>query len=1034
MNALIDAAISHSRTVLATLMLILIAGAVAYWQIPKEADPDINIPIIYVSIAHKGISPEDAERLLVRPLEQELRTVEGVEEMRSTAYQGGAYVILEFDAGFDADKALADVRDKVDDAGPELPEDSDEPTVNEVNTAMFPAILVTLSGEVPERTLRRVARDLEDKIEAITSVLEAKIAGDRDEQVEIVIDPLLAESYRLSGQDIIASVRRSNLLVAAGSVDTGHGRFAVKVPGLFETIDDVLDMPVRVSGDAVVTVRDIAVVRRGFKDPESFSRLNGRPAITLEVSKRSGENIIATIQQVRAVVEAEREAWPPAVKVTYSQDRSTYIQNMLTDLQNSVISAVLLVMIVVVAALGLRSAGLVGVAVPGSFLTAILFLATVGLTINIVVLFSLILAVGMLVDGAIVVVEYADREMSEGHDRREAYARAAKRMAWPIIASTATTLAAFFPLLFWPGVVGEFMKFLPITLLATLSASLAMALVFVPTLGAQIGRPGGVVDVAAMGGPQAGETSGLSGLRGMTGAYIQVLGVALKHPAKVLLGAVVLLVAVQWFYAAHGNGVEFFPEIEPERAALQIRARGNLSVEEQDALVAEAEERVLAIGAERGEFRSVYTRSGIVGTIQIEFVAWDQRRPAKAILKDILHRTKPIAGIIIEAREEEAGPSAGKPIQLELSARDLKLLAPAVAKVLGGLRRVGGLKNIEDSRPLRGIEWEIQVDRAQAAKYGADVSAVGSAVQMVTNGLVISEYRPDDSVDEIDIVARFPVAYRTIEQLDQIRLQSEQGLVPITNFVSRVPQPKVGTINRTDFRRVMTVKADVEDGILTNDKVREIRDWLVTADLDPGVAILFKGEDKEQKEAEVFLLRAFSIALFAMAIILVTQFNRFYSALLILSAVIMSTIGVMIGLLIIGQPFGIVMSGVGVIALAGIVVNNNIVLIDTFDRLKVTIVDAREAILRTGAQRLRPVLLTTITTILGLMPMVLGVNINFMTREVAAGAPSSQWWTQLSSAIVFGLGFATVLTLVVTPCALMVRANVQAWRQREPAT
>jgi multidrug efflux pump len=731
--------------------------------------------------------------------------------------------------------------------------------------------------------------------------------------------------------------------------------------------------------------------------------------------------------------------------VTYSQDRSIYIQDMLTDLQNSVISAVLLVMIVVVAALGLNSAGLVGIAVPGSFLAAILVLASAGLTINIVVLFSLILAVGMLVDGAIVVTEYADREITEGRHRRDAYARAAKRMAWPIIASTATTLAVFFPLMFWPGVVGEFMKFLPITLLATLSASLAMALVFVPTLGGQIGRPGGGVDVTAMGGPQAGETSGLSGLRGMTGAYIQVLGVALKHPAKVLLGAVVLLVAVQWFYAAHGNGVEFFPEIEPERAALQIRARGNLSVEEQDALVAEAEERVLAIGAERGEFRSVYTRSGapqtvteeakdIVGTIQIEFVAWDQRRPAKAILKDILHRTKPIAGIIIEAREEEAGPSAGKPIQLELSARDLKLLAPAVAKVLGGLRRVGGLKNIEDSRPLRGIEWEIQVDRAQAAKYGADVSAVGSAVQMVTNGLVISEYRPDDSVDEIDIVARFPVAYRTIEQLDQIRLQSEQGLVPITNFVSRVPQPKVGTINRTDFRRVMTVKADVEDGILTNDKVREIRDWLGTADLDPGVAILFKGEDKEQKEAEVFLLRAFSIALFAMAIILVTQFNRFYSALLILSAVIMSTIGVMIGLLIIGQPFGIVMSGVGVIALAGIVVNNNIVLIDTFDRLKVTIVDAREAILRTGAQRLRPVLLTTITTILGLMPMVLGVNINFMTREVAAGAPSSQWWTQLSSAIVFGLGFATVLTLVVTPCALMVRANVQAWRQREPAT
>ena len=709
---------------------------------------------------------------------------------------------------------------------------------------------------------------------------------------------------------------------------------------------------------------------------------------------------------------------------------------MLTDLQNNVISAVLLVMIVVVSTLGLRTAVLVGIAIPGSFLTGILVLSALGFTINIVVLFALILAVGMLVDGAIVVTEYADRKMTEGVHRRSAYGLAAKRMAWPIIASTATTLAAFLPLVFWPGIVGEFMKFLPITLLATLSASLLMALVFVPTLGSFIGRPGSANSDAAKHLAAGESADGLAMIGGFTGAYLRVLGLALRHPAKILMAAVVLLVAVQVSYGMFGRGIEFFPDVEPEFAKLQVRARGNLAVMEKDALMRQVEARILDVD----EFQSVYARTGrsknsreaedIIGTITLEFRDWQYRRPAKQILAEVKDRTRDLAGIFVDPREKEAGPPVGKPVQVQLASRFPDLLAPAVLRVLQGFDEIGDLLNIEDSRPLPGIDWEMEVDRAQAAKFNVSVDLVGQAIKMVSTGIKLGEYRPDDSDDELDIRARYPREYRTVDQLDHIRVTTPDGRVPLSNFVKRHAKPRVGTVSRVNGKRVMTVKADVAEGILVDDKMRQLRAWIAGAGIDPRIEVEFRGEDEEQKKAQAFLGKAFAVALFIMAIILVTQFNSFYSAFLILTAVIMSTIGVFIGLLVTDQPFGIVMGGVGVIALAGIVVNNNIVLIDTFDRLVKTVPSPLEAVLLTGAQRLRPVLLTTVTTMLGLMPMVFGINIDFLTRDILIGAPSSKWWTQLATAIVFGLGFATVLTLVVTPSALMVRANVQAWLQR----
>ncbi|MDE0942605.1 MAG: efflux RND transporter permease subunit [Alphaproteobacteria bacterium] len=1039
MNNIIAAAVHHSRALLSILVLVLIAGLGSYLTIPKESKPDINIPIVYVSMHHDGISPEDAERLLVRPMEQELRTIEGIKEMRSRAETSNASVLLEFDAGFDVDLAMREVRQAIDLVKPDLPDETDEPTAHEVNVGLFPVLVVTLAGDVPERTLLRLARDLQDELEAMPGVLEADIVGDRKEMLEVLVDPVRLETYNISQEELVRAVTRNNQLIAAGSMDTGKGRFAIKVPGLFENAKDVLDLPIKSVGDGVITLADITTVRRTFRDATSYARINGQPGVTLEIKKRLGENVIATIDEVRALVTERAKSWPVGVQVNFIQDESRNIRRMLDDLQNNVLSAILLVMIVVVAALGLRTAGLVGLAIPASFLFGILILDAMGLTVNIVVLFALILAVGMLVDGAIVVTEYADRKLAEGLHRKDAYILAAQRMAWPIIASTATTLAAFMPLIFWPGVVGEFMKFLPITLVMTLTGSLLMALIFVPTLGGLMGKAGSANKevLAALAVSEGGDVRQLPGL---TGLYARILWVLIRRPILVLLSAIVILISVYVAYFSQGKGVEFFPNVEPEQSLIHVHARGNLSTLEKDVLVREVEGQLMTLPG----IRTVYARTGgsargedqaqdVIGTIFVEFADWDKRPTSAQLMADVRQRTAHLAGVWVEPREPDVGPPTGKDIQIEFRSRFPEKLAPLVAQFRDKLETIDGLLDVEDSRALPGIEWQVRVDRAQAGRFNADILTVGKVVQLVTNGIKVGEYRPDDADEEVEIRLRFPDQYRNIDQLDMLRVQTSHGQVPISNFVERSPQQRSGLLRRSDGQRVNKVQASVADGLLPDDKVNEIRAWMATQAFDGDVDIRFRGADRDQKEAAAFLQKAFGVALFVMVIILITQFNSFYHALLILTAVIMSTVGVMAGLIITGQSFGIVMTGIGVIALAGIVVNNNIVLIDTYARLVKSGMEPMEAVVRTGTQRLRPVMLTTITTIFGLLPMVFQINIDFVTRDISIGAPSTQWWVQLSTAVAFGLSFATILTLFLTPSLLALGARTSAFFARRKA-
>ena len=956
--------------------------------------------------------------------------------MTANAYEGGANIHVEFDAGIDTKQALQDVREKVDLAQAKLPGETDEPTVQEVKMSRFdPMLVLNLAGDVPERSLTRIAKDLKEKFEALAGVLEVNLVGTREELMEVVVDPLAMESYGLDQAQIIQFVSRNNRLVAAGALHGSEGRFPVKVPGVFESAADVLDMPIKAVGERVVHFRDIAQVRRTYKDAESVARLNGKPALAIEVVQRSRANVIDTIAKVNAIVAEESAYWPADIEVVASRDKSKDVTDMLSELQNNVIAAVLLVFVVIIGILGIRSALLVGVAIPGSFLMGILLIGSFGVTINMMVLFALIMAVGMLVDGAIVVTEMADRRMAEGESRHDAYARAAIRMAWPIIASTCTTLAAFVPLALWPGTSGEFMKFLPITLIAVLSASLIMALLFVPTLGSIFGRTGANTEEARRN-LSAAETGNLDEVVGVTGVYVQFLKRTLKRPWLNVAAVSGLLVAVYLAFFMFGKGVEYFPDVEQPFGMVDIRARGDLSTMERDKLVRQVEDRVL----DMPEVEFLYAKTGSndqgaedqIGSLTLNYIDWEERRPADDILAEIRERTKDLVGIRIETRKPDSGPPMGKPIRIEFSSRFHDQLDSAVARVRAHLEDNQAIVNIEDSRPLPGIEWQIKVDRAEAARFGADISLVGAMVQLVTNGIKIGEYRPDDSDDEIDIRVRYPASSRNLSQIDELRIPTEQGQVPISTFIDRVPAQKVGMIRRTDMRRTLTIDADVAAGVLVDDVVRGLKTSVPELAIDPRVSWSFRGSTEDQQEDMDFLRGAMLMALAIMAIILVTQFNSIYQAGLILTAVLFSTGGVLLGHLFMGKPFGVIMSSVGVITLAGIVVNNNIVFIDTYNVLRNRGERPFDAILRTCAIRLRPVLLTTVTTIVGLMPMVLGVNINLIDRHVAIGAPSSQWWTQLASSVAGGLAFATILTLWLTPSLLMIQANVlRQWKERQ---
>ncbi len=1039
MGILIDAALSYKRTVLMLLFLVIVSGIVAYGVIPKEESPDVTLPQLYVSTSLDGISAKDADKLLAHPIVSELEGIDGLNKIASTGAEGYAAISLEFDSDVDIDKALVDVREQVDRAKASLPDDAREPTITEINVALFPILVIALSGSLEDRVLFQVAESLQDRLETVPGVLEAKIEGDREEFAEVIVNPYALEAYNLNLQEVIRLISSNNRLVAAGALDTGQGRFSVNVPGLLESESDILNLPIKAVGDKIVTYRDIAVGRRAYKDPESFSRFNGSPTVSLEIVKRIGGNTINTIESVKRLIEESRDEFPEGLEVAYSGDESVGIRDSLSNLFNNVLSAALLVMLMAVVFIGFRNASLVGISIPCSFLTAILIVSLLGYTLNIVVLFALILSVGMLVDGAIVVTENADMRMLQGENRSTAYAAAAKRMSWPIITSTATTLAAFFPLLFWPDVTGDFMKYIPITVIITLLSALVMALIALPVLGSLIGKPNEyATNIRNM--LQMSAKKRYAEVRGLTGYYLRAVDKSVHHPKKTLLLLIGVYVTVVFLYSVWGRGVEFFPNVEPDIGVVQVRARGDLSLTERDEIVREVEKEILKFDALETVYTTVTVGGGggrggssaqdVIGRIQVEFADWRYRPAASLVMKRVERLKDQFPGVEIRTRVEQAGPPSDADIEIELFSDYKSVLDEASDQVAEYVRtNLEGIKSVRTTKPLPSIAWSVDVDREKASRFNVDIATLGSFVQMVTNGITLSDYLPEGAEDELDIKLRFPVEERNIDRLQRMRISAGGEQIPASNFIERKPTQRENEVTRINGNYAYDLQIDLLDGYRP-DQVLPILAAILDSDEVPSqLHWKYRGTQEMQDKAASFLMRAFGVAFFMMLVIMVTQFNSFRQALLILSAIFFSTGGVFLGLLIRGEPFSIVMSGVGIIALAGIVVNNNIILIDTFNRLRARGEPARHAVLQTCAERFRPVILTTVTTVVGLMPMVMQLNLDFIIRDITVGAPSSQWWVQLSTAIAGGLAFSTVITLFFTPAMLYSMGRRQDIKQ-----
>jgi multidrug efflux pump len=1054
MTRIVEWAVGNTRVVIATILVVIIAGLLAFINIPKESNPDIPIPVILVQASYPGISPEDSERLLVKPLEINLRSVEGLKTITARAYSGFAVVILEFDVNFNKQKALEDVRAQVDEARGLLPAETDPPTVQEFNTSLDPVIAVSLSGQVPERTLLHLARDLKDEIKLVPTVLDVDIGGDRKEQLEIVIDPAKLESFGISQQEMFNAVSNNNRLIAAGLIDTGHGSFAVKVPGVIETAGDLLSLPIRSTPNSTITLSDVAQVHRTFYDPTTYSRINGQPSLRLDVTKRIGANIIANNIAVRAIVDKAAKNWPAGVHVTYLFDDSTDIRDQLGSLSDSIILAILLVMIIVVAALGLRSGLLVGVAIPTSFLMAFMILNGFGLTLNFMIMFAMLLAVGILVDGAIIVVEYADRKMTEGHKPKEAFAQAAVRMFWPVVSATATMIGAFLPMLLWPGVAGKFMSYFPITLIIILSASMVVALIFLPVLGGIFGKtpPHDEQHEKAI---EASETGDWREIPGITGWYAHLAEWLTLRPGTVILSAGGIVVAVLALFIVFNKGVEFFVDQDPGYVQTFISARGNLSAAEKRDIVMEVSNIIQTVPGIRtvsatsgGQSNSLNSSGGVpvdnIGRIGLELLDYRERRTAKLIEEEIRAKTANIPGVHIEVREPQNGPPTGKDVMIDVNSDDYAALAQVTAALRAHLDKMNELRDVEDTRPLPGIEWDLDINRTLASRAGANAQSIGTAVQLVTNGILVGKYRPDDSQDEVDIRVRYPAEFRGIQALDNLRVPTADGsMVPTSNFVTRKPAQQVNSIERVDGHRVYHVRANIKpvcsatvksaclkSKAQPSEEVSQIQKWIATQNFPKNVRVSFKGGQEQQDESGAFLIEAAFLALFLIAMVLLALFNSFYHATLILVAVILAMIGALLGMVVMGQAFSIIMTGTGLLALAGIVVNHNIVLIDTFHRLRDAGMDPIEAVIRSSAQRLRPVFLTTITAIGGLLPMMFAIETNFWTREVTVGGPNGMMWVQLSTAIVFGLAFSKMITLGLVPSML---ALPYRWRERRAA-
>jgi multidrug efflux pump subunit AcrB len=1028
-------ALRRHATVLALLVIIVIAGVYCYVTLPRESFPDITIPYVFVTTNYEGVAPEDIEELITIPIERKLKGIDNVEEIRSTSAEGISTVAIKFLPKVDLDDAVQKVRDKVDQAKNDLPADlADDPIIQEVNFSNMPVIRVVLSGPLSLRRLQNLAEDLQDQIESIPGVLEAGISGGLEREIHVEFDLDRVGAYNVPFSSIINSVTRGNVNMPGGSMDIGEAKYLVRVPEDFKHPSEIFSIVAFVRDGKAVYLRDLAFIRDAYKDPLTRSRINREKSVTIAVSKRSGENIVQVTDEVKRIINQMRPQLPQTLKIDLTADMSNDVRLMVADLENNIISGLILVLAVIFVFIGGQSAIFVAMAIPYSMFITFSLLTGFDVTLNMVVLFSLILALGMLVDNGIVIVENIYRHMQQGKSRQEAAAIGADQVAWPVITSTLTTLGAFSPMLFWPGIMGEFMGYLPETLIMALSASLFVALVINPVLSARYQK----VKMVKPGQNQPSREPFVKRI------YLFVLKWCLRHRWVVILSSFIFLVGAGSAFSLFGKGTEFFPETEPRRAYVNIKAPEGTNLDTSDKLVAQVEEIV----SEYDDIRFVISNIGAVGgdpfsqggsgthinRVVLDFKDFhDRSRPSSEVIKEVRQKTlKAIRGAEVQVEKEEEGPPTGFPISIEIAGEDILVLGELAAKARKEIKDIEGLVDLKDNFVRGKPEIRVGVDKEKAALMGLDTYTIAYTVKAAINGVKAGVYR--EGKDEYDIIARLPERdRRSIESLKRITVSGPMGEpIPLTSLADITLGSGIGAIMRLDQKRVVNITGDVA-GRLANDVIKEIDGRLKkNINWPRGYSYRFSGEQEEQAKAQAFLSKAFFAAIAIILLILLTQFNSFITPFIILTSVVLSLIGVFIGLLVTGTAFGIIMTGIGVISLAGVVVNNAIVLIDYYNQLLARGLSSAEALLRAGSVRFRPVMLTAITTILGLLPMATGVSFDFRKLAWDIGGESSQWWGPMAVAVIFGLGFATLLTLIVVPvlCSLADSVNNRKGREK----
>ena len=1015
---IIDFAIKKAKTTLLIAFMVIIAGSYARQEIPIAASPNVQLPFITVSVFLDGASPSDTSRLIARPLENRLKTVTGVKNIRSTSYLSYARIFLEFEVGFDIDQALVDVKQGVEEIKYQLPMEAEDPQIQEYSEASFPVMNISIVGGSSVRQKVFYAKELKDKIEPIEQILEIRVTGAPEEVLEGVIDKSKMESYGVTLSDIYYSVANNNLIIPGGKQDTGRGSFNIEVPSIIESAKDVYAIPVKVTKDAIVTLGDIASIKRTFKDFTSHARVNGQDAVTLEISLREGANAIDASTAIRNILQEFENTLPKNLNIVVSNDDTIYATLMVKELNGNIIAAVILIMVLVIASMGTRVSMLVGLSIPFCFLMTYLILYGLDMEVNFLVMMGLLLGMGMLIDGSIVITEYADKKIAEGLSRGEGYTLASKRMFYPIVASTGTTLAAFIPIMFWPGFTGQFMRYLPITIFFVLSSSLFYSLILIPVLGTFFGQR-----TSALNNDES-HTSIFIRLTEWYGKYIKRF---VKNPVETILAVVSVLLIIIMTYTFSGKGTLYFAIVDPVQANITVKARGNFSSLEAKEIIEQVEERFLEVDG----IKNVYLRSGSnwwqsgadrIGGGFIETLEPSQRDISGfEIMDQLKDSTKDLPGIAVEVEADLGGPSFNTPIELDVFGNTEEEVNNAVNRIENYMRNeIDGLNNIFSSKAYPSVEWRVEVDKQKAAQLGVSVSDVGALVQMLTNGFKVGEYRPDDAKDEVEIRARFPDSDRTITGVRDLNVVTKQGTVPVSSFVKVIPKENRQTVNRKNGKYFQEIGAGTEDESEVSQKVAELDDWLESQNLGNGISYKFSGMAEETEEVNRFMIVAGVTAVFMMLLMLITQFNSFYQSFIILSSVTISFVGVLLGLLITGKSFSTTMTGISIVTLAGIVVNNNIVLIDTFNRLKEDSPQIEKSlhIINACKQRLRPIILTSLTTIFGLLPLAMGISLDIISRDIVVGSRIVDWWSNLAVSIVFGLGFSTFITLILTPALL----------------